>query len=119
MKKWLKVSLWMVALSLCLLLPKQTVKASTDYNLGSLKKSGSVTVIREQTAQTNPSDGLDETDYFKFKAPSSGYIVFTANNTPRNMGENLTLKLFLCNAKRKEITNKKKNCIVVFPYLFV
>ena len=94
MKKWMKVTLWMVALSLCLLLPKQTVKASTDYNLGSLKKSGSVTVIREQTAQTNPSDGLDETEYFKFKAPSSGYVVFTANNIPKNTGDNLSLDVF-------------------------
>ena len=105
MKKWLKVSLWMVALSLCLLLPKQTVKASTDYNLGSLKKSGSVTVIREQTAQTNPSDGLDETDYFKFKAPSSGYVVFTLNNTQRTLGDDLTFNQYLCNAKRTAITD--------------
>lgn len=113
MKKWMKVTLWMVALSLCLLLPKQTVKASTDYNLGSLKKSGSVTVIREQTAQTNPSDGLDETDYFKFKAPSSGYVVFTANNIPKNVGDNLHLDVFLCNAKRKEITDTKYNQFVI------
>ena len=96
MKKWMKVTLWMVALSLCLLLPKQTVKASTDYNLGSLKKSGSVTVTTGAT---------DEFDYIKFKAPSSGYVTFTANNTPENAGDPMRGTWFLCNAKRKQISS--------------
>lgn len=110
MKKWMKVSLWMVVLSLCLLLPKQTAKASTDYNIGTLKKSGTVVVIREES---DASDGLDSTEYIKFKAPSSGYVVFTANNIPKNIGDHLRLDLFLCNAKRKEISDTHYNQFVL------
>ena len=96
MKKWLKVSLWMVALSLCLLLPKQTVKASTDYNLGSLKKSGSIIV--------DVGEDFGEWKYIRFVAPQDGYVVFTVNGTENTRGT-VDGHCFLCNAKKNRITS--------------
>ena len=74
-----------------------------------VEKSGTVVVIREES---DASDGLDSTEYIKFKAPSSGYVVFTANNIPKNVGDHLRLDLFYV------MQSEKKSAILIIISLY-